>query len=319
MKNYSSWHIDTSNTHEEKVFDLCKKSQAIINNSTLEYECIINDANEWQNNVDAIILIKKSVYTGIKCGDVITVENKNYIVFFEPEDRDFFWSAKMRLSNNTLKFYDKNGNSSQFLSPDGYHEIPCIFSKGSIDLQEGRFMSLPSGNYRVIIPSGVITKSEEDLNKRYILNDAPYDTVGIDNSKNGLVEIEIKDGNFVDDDNRTLGIANYWSNQSNNTIPPDEIKIMPTTTNIGMGKSVTYTASFYDDGVENNSVTFNWVISNVDGTNNVYATITPMNKTCIISVSNSTISVGKFINIRISLVENATRYIDKQFKIISLV
>lgn len=202
MKNYNDWYTSTSN-NEEKVFDMCQKAQAKINSSIVDYECILNDANEWQQNVDAIILIKKTEYSNIKCGDSIEIDSKNYIVYFEPEDRDFFWSAKMRLCNNTLKFYNRSGISSQ----TEYHEIPCIFSDGSISQDEGRFMNLPSGHYMVTIPSGTITKS--DLKLRFILNDAPYRIEGINNATNGLVKIEIVDDVFIDDDNRELGIADW--------------------------------------------------------------------------------------------------------------
>lgn len=146
MKDYNDWYIAATSNHEEKVFDMCNKSQVKINSSTIFYECIINDANEWQENVDAIILIKKSVYSNLKSGDIITSGNENYIVFFKPEDRDFFWSAKMRLCNNTLSFY-KNGILSQLI------KLPCIVFDGSITDDDGKFMILPDNQIIVKCPN----------------------------------------------------------------------------------------------------------------------------------------------------------------------
>ncbi|NBI28601.1 hypothetical protein [Chengkuizengella marina] len=100
MKDYSLW-MSSGRDNEEMVFEMCEKSYVKINQADFDFECIINDSNDWQKNVDKTILIRKDVYD-IKYGDSVSFEDQSYLITVEREDRDFYWSGKMTRCNNSL-------------------------------------------------------------------------------------------------------------------------------------------------------------------------------------------------------------------------
>jgi len=207
MKDYKQWtNVDTT-SHEEVIFSMCEKAYVNINNSFIKYEGIINDANEWQKNIDSIILIEKSVII-IKMGDRISYDDSDYLIIFEPEDRDFFLSGKMRKCNNILKFY----NDFVLI------ETPCIIGNGglvtgSIGLDYNTLIDTANNKFTLTIPANINTNTIV-LGDRFVLNKRLYEVVGIDDIvEKELINIKIKTTNKIEDDNIELGIANYYSNQ----------------------------------------------------------------------------------------------------------
>lgn len=141
-----------------------------------------------------------------KRGSIIKIADKNYITTFDVEyDGLVTKRGLVQECNNILKFYKDNT----------LYQLPCIFNNSSLNSTDNKFMSLPSGNYMIRIKSGIIDKS--DLNLRFILNSGAYKVVGIDDSVNGLIDIEVKEDQFCSGDNKELGIANWEENQANVT------------------------------------------------------------------------------------------------------
>lgn len=206
MKDYSLWMNDTS-YHEEIVFDMCKKDYVKINNSLLEYESIINDANEWQKDIDNIVLIKKDIYE-IKCGDVVSYGNHNYLVVFEPEDRDFYWSAKMRRCNNVLKFYNNYV----------LKEVPCIVGEGLLStkttsLSYSTLIDIAGNHFMVKVPENKDTNAIK-IGDRFILNQYAYRIIGVDNvTEVNIITFRVEFTLVTENDNKELGIADFYSNQ----------------------------------------------------------------------------------------------------------
>lgn len=146
------------------------------------------------------------IITDLECsinvGSIVELDSKKYIIVSKIVNNLAYKTTYMIECNNTLKVY-----KNKILST-----IPCIFSNNFMVLQENNnIINLPAGHYALTLPSGTITK--EDLNLRFILNDAPYKIIGINNATTGLIKIEICDDAFTENDNRTLGIADYYTNQ----------------------------------------------------------------------------------------------------------
>jgi hypothetical protein len=192
MKNYNLWMTTNGNEHEEIVYDMCEKSLVTVKGSIAEYECVINDANEWQKNVDVIALFKKSVYL-IQIGDFITESDKTYLTIYETEDRDFYSSAKMRLCNSTLTIpgdTTKTQTGTDWRGAPVYDEtstsptlLPCI-AESKIYLSQGENqepINLPNGRILVTIP--YTDNSKVNLNFEFEMYGHKYKTTHVDRSQ----------------------------------------------------------------------------------------------------------------------------------------
>lgn len=184
---------------------------SINGGTTLTGVQIVDNSTNAANKVDYIRKIIMKPSDSISVGDIVDWDSKKWLVISAEKFSDLYWYGMMQECNNTLKFYKKQNQTSILF------EVPCIFSDGSVSLEEGRFLSLPSGHYLITIPSGYIAKS--DMNMRYIINDAPYKTFGINNATNGLVKIEVVDDSFNEKDDKINSIAwNIDNPQHNYTI-----------------------------------------------------------------------------------------------------
>jgi hypothetical protein len=249
-------------------------------------------------------------------GDIVEWNSNKFLVIDIDENQNIQTKGTILLCNNVLKFYNKDDETSILWV---LNEVPCIFSDISIDMHEGRYMNLPIGHYNILIPSGYVKKS--DLNLRFILNDAAYKIEGISNAANGLTKIEIEDDEFIPDDNRSLGIANYYSHQAAPTpvLVGQKIIISPLDDSIVKGSTKIFTASIYNDEVEDVTSRTIWIITNKDGTYTPYCLMTYDNRTCTLKAGTQSDYVGKVINLRILLEENENVYIDKEIVVSSFI
>jgi len=139
----------------------------------------------------------------VKTGSIVEYKNEKYIVVNAINNNEAYKSTRMMQCNNTLKFYK---NHILF-------QVPCIVGKGNINMDENRFISITADEYILVCPN-ILDTSNIDLNTRFILTGSAYQVLGIDNiSSVGLLNIRVKEDSIVEDDNLSLGIANYYSNQ----------------------------------------------------------------------------------------------------------
>lgn len=138
-------------------------------------------------------------------GEIVVWNSANWIITGIDSNKEIQFKGTIQKSNNTLKFYHENSI---------LYEIPCIVGKGNLGLDENKFLSLPADeNY--ITCADTTDSSKIDENIRFILGKKVYSILGIsDIVTPGLLSIHIKEGQFNADDNRDLGIANYFSHQS---------------------------------------------------------------------------------------------------------
>jgi len=156
-------------------------------------------------------VIFKDIHQSINIGDILEFNNFVWICY-ETSTTELACSCLASRTNNSLLFYPPtsltNPNENTLLC-----EIPAIIGKGSINLSVDKFISLASDEYMITCPNN-IDSSKIDETNRFILGAKVYKILGIDDiGTKGLLEIKVKEDLFVEDDNRELGIANYFSNQ----------------------------------------------------------------------------------------------------------
>ena len=145
-------------------------------------------------------------------GDIIEFDNSNWICTENDTTSEICDIGIISMCNNTLLFYPSQSNENQ-ISND-LIEIPCIVGKGNINLDTNKFLSIPADENLIICPNNS-NSSYINENTRFILSGSAYVVQGIDNISNvGLLNIRVKQDQISADDNLELGIANYWSNQS---------------------------------------------------------------------------------------------------------
>jgi len=204
--NYSSKEEIVSDVKEN--FDIRRYYSAegksvIIDN--IETQVIIQSHLNPLNEGKYDKKIHMPIETVVDTGSIVEWEGNKWIIISNIDNLQAYKTASMIKSNNTLKFYDKNSI---------LYEIPCIVGKGNLSLEENKFLSIPADEYVVAIPNTVDTLNIDE-NTRFILSGSAYSVVGIDNISNiGLLNIRVKEGQIVEDDNIDLGIANYYSHQS---------------------------------------------------------------------------------------------------------
>jgi hypothetical protein len=199
MKNYNTW-MNSSDNSEEIVFDMCEKSLIKINNFATEYEIIVNDANEWQKDVDVVWLVKKSIFQP-NVGDYIEFQGNKYLNVFVPEERETYWSSKGRLCNSTypiklnkttvLKGHNTLGKP---ITQDVY-EIdrlePCIVETGNYTGDTDNQLVIPKNTMYITMkyqPSDTIK-----VNYEFTMYNNKYKIVDIDYTKvineKGIIKI----------------------------------------------------------------------------------------------------------------------------------
>lgn len=159
MKDYSRW-MTSGEESEDLIYQMAEKSQVTVNDEVSLYESIINDANEWQKEADIIWLIKKNLYSPVR-GDYITYNNQQYLSVFVPEDRDFFWSSKMRLCNSKFPlpgqqvcttYTNDFGEEVEDCTDSAPVDIPCIVETSFYKQGQDQPINLSADIVRITIP-----------------------------------------------------------------------------------------------------------------------------------------------------------------------
>ena len=144
-------------------------------------------------------------------GDIIEFDNSNWICTENDTTSEIYDIGIISRCNNTLLFYPSQSNENQISNE--LIEIPCIVGKGNINLENNKYLSIPSDENLVTCPNN-IDSSYIDENTRFILSGDAYSVIGIDKLENvGLLGLRIKEDQIKVDDNLELGIADWGSHQ----------------------------------------------------------------------------------------------------------
>lgn len=266
-----------------------------------------------QNKYD--LKIHCSVNSEIHTGSMVELEDKTWLVVSKILNNKAYKTASLLQTNNTLKFYNKNGILKT---------LDCIVSTGSknyIDESTNRFLTSPNSKYLCTIPDqGDFTKSDVDL--RFMINGGVYELVGtIDNiTAKGLIYMEWRDGIPIADDNKDLNIANYYSNQpkptdsSNGTLT---VSLTPSNTTLILGRTLELTAQAFNNGVEDLTRYYLFTVTNDDGTSNNYITTDIRSNSCKIIANNVSSNAGKFINVHVEILGYSSVFYNRQIKLVN--
>lgn len=149
----------------------------------------------------------------LKIGDILNIDDEIWFVTKVDIDKLISYAGTLAKATCILKFY-KDGV---------YRELPCYINIGTrnyINEKDNDFIRLPKSLYTAYCPDlGYLTK--QDVNIRFFIRGYIYRAIGIDNLtvldnevRDGLIIMKLQDDAILEDDNMELGIANYWSNQT---------------------------------------------------------------------------------------------------------
>ena len=120
-------------------------------------------------------------------------------------------SCQIQRCNNTLKFYDENGV---------YCETPCIAQSGNVyDVQQDKMVWIPSNTMKVFVKYDDIGRKIKS-DRRFLMNDTPWRTGDVNAVKyvrngQGYIEFFVTADVISSNDNRDLGVADYYTQSSN--------------------------------------------------------------------------------------------------------
>lgn len=178
-----------------------------INNDNTEYLADIQDVStiNQNNNDEKYCIVETS--TPLKLGDYISWKNKYWIVS-EEENNSLGGKLqfKIRPSNYTLKWINKNGNLISY---------PCLavnVTMYSVGVFKTNTMSIPDGKLQITLPYNNDTMSIK-RDTRFLFHNEPYkvtflDLAQIDKANNkGLISFILKEDVLRDTDDLVNGIA----------------------------------------------------------------------------------------------------------------
>ncbi len=389
--------IDEQFENASNVYTIQKK-----NNTTDLYEKIIvrlevpyeiKQASTVVDDFRKIIFKDDSV--SILIGDYYIFNNSYWICIDDNRIETPTNSCIIQRCTTTLSYYNNHI----------LYSVPAVVASEiklySIKEETNKFLSYSADENMIICPNNSDSIGIDE-NTRFILTGEAYKVVGINKISNpGLLVIKVKKELVTEDDNLTLNIANYYSNQltkeiyilngtytslfyaestlqlnvqckedgeivtsptviyssANETIATVSttglitlhgtgdvvitatygtatdtitihgdiadvnnynINITPFDDTLKLSRSIVLTGQVMNKGVVDVTRHVNWSIINLDGTSDVYATITPNVDTCTVLAGNSSTIANKYIVVRASLIGDATVFYEKQIKIINL-
>ena len=317
--NYFRTINGTLGVNSKKDFDINSTKQYIIDNfETIAYENVLinginRDVQITTENNEIILLTKPNEI--ISLGNLVTWNSESWLCTLMKPFNKIYYTGVIEKCNHIIKFY-KNKT---------LYSLPCIKLSGSgnyLGEESNKYFSVSSGRYIVLCQAGIITK--KDINLRFMINDSAYKINGIDDSTMiGIIKMELQDDNLIDDDNKELGICNYYSNQpiviNDNHVPNSyiynyKIDILPNTNKLILGKKITLTSVVFDNEVQVNNKHFVWSI-----TPNGLASIEYNDNTCMVTAINLQSAVNKTFTIKVALSDNPSVYTERVFKITNLV
>ena len=225
MKNINYYRaISNSLGCTQQQADLYEVQNALLYDFDTNPSCKTVLLNDIKTNV--ILYTETDIVTGgksykvrckpnqiLKIGDILNIDDEIWFVTKVDIDKLISYAGTLAKATCILKFY-KDGI---------YRELPCYINIGTrnyINERDNDYIRLPKSLYTAYCPDlGYLTKY--DVNTRFYIRGYIYRAMGIDNLtvldnevRDGLIVMKLQDDAVLDDDNMELGIANYWSNQT---------------------------------------------------------------------------------------------------------
>lgn len=218
--------ISNSLNCNQQQSDLYEVQNALLYDFDTNPSCKTILLNNKETNV--LLWIETDIVTGgksykvrckpnqnLKIGDILNIDDEIWFVTKVDIDKSVSYAGTLAKATCILKFY-KNGI---------YRELPCYINIGTrnyINERDNDFIRLPKSLYTAYCPD-LDYLDKTDANIRFYIRGYIYRAIGIDNLtvldneiRDGLIIMKLIDDAICDDDNMELGIANYWSNQTEN-------------------------------------------------------------------------------------------------------
>jgi hypothetical protein len=170
----------------------------------------INGTSQEVNIVDENSLFKNPNKKRILCkpdetisnGDLVVWDSENWLCT-DTDDIEVYVRGIIEKCNNNLKYLSSVGATVT---------VPCIISdRILLDAKENKYYILPNNEIWVIVDSNS-DSTPIDVDQRFLLSGNAYKVEAIDNiTKPGLITFKMCFDSIVEDDNTSLGIANYTS------------------------------------------------------------------------------------------------------------
>lgn len=246
----------------------------------------------------------------ITCWNDIDIEVGSFVKIIE-EDNDYIVITKVK--HNDLIKYTKIlqcNNTLTFQTPDTtIHTIPCILTDRASVYSDGvddtKYLSLPDGLIKIVIPNNELTNTFDLLNKRLIFDHSKHSIFEVTKAekllKKGLIEIISKvEGYDENKDNLELNLSSY--------IEPVEVPTDPITLTItGVDR-----ISVYDNP---QTYTINSDLDVVWSINGTTAKIQSVNEnSCVVTYVNS-MQFGSNL-LRCELVSDNSVFVEKTIEIV---
>lgn len=220
--------ISNSLNCTQQQSDLYEVQNALLYDFDTNPSCKTVLLNDVETNV--ILYTETDIVTGgksykvrckpnqiLKIGDILNIDDEIWFVTKVDINKLISYAGTLAKATCILKFY-KNGV---------YRELPCYINIGTrnyINEKDNDYVRLPKSLYTAYCPDlGYLTKY--DVNIRFFIRGYIYRAIGIDNLtvldnevRDGLIIMKLQDDAVLDDDNMKLGIANYWSNQTDSNV-----------------------------------------------------------------------------------------------------
>lgn len=233
----------------------------------------------------------------INVGDSICWEGEYYICITIDDNSTIQSKGYIQKCNNIITFQ----------TPDKIiHKIPCIItdraSVYSDGVEDGKYLRLPDGLIKIVIPNNEVTNTFDLLNKRIIFDhskDSVFEVTKVSKLLiKGLIEIIAEVQQYDENiDNLEMNLSNYVEpdNQDTPTDSPteagysisiigdDKIKLIDTEPKI-------YVAKILSDGVEVDDKSVVWGVNN-----NRLKIINSTDTTCTIKADVGNYQYGKYI------------------------
>ncbi|WP_425446672.1 hypothetical protein [Dethiothermospora halolimnae] len=133
----------------------------------------------------------------IKTGNVITYQDRKWLIISEVDKNKKSYKARMRKSNFDINFIINNDVKN----------INSIIENLKFTLDDSNAIPLDDYDIRVIMGDSEVTENI-DVNDRFIKMGKAWKVVGIDKTKKGLLILECNKDSFVSGDDKENEIAN---------------------------------------------------------------------------------------------------------------
>ena len=250
-------------------------------------------------------------------GSILVFDGITWIVTSKMFDKMAYKVGSVLECNNMLKWLDDFG---VIQSCPAFIQNKSLYTTG---IDTNRFITTPDSKLNGMIPVNSDTINLK-RDKRFLLGYGgklyAYKLTLIDIvTLPGLMLLVMEEDMIKDSDDLQLGVEvvteEYVSAIPSQTIPSVGWFIrISGVSEVKTNLSQSYSASVYENGVAS-AEAITWSVSNVDGTDSPYASITSNGTSCTLLAGNYT---GKYVTLKAQLVSDATVYAETQIKLVNL-